>query len=44
LGTGLSASINHQYAVARDGRFLIDEPVEELTSTPMTLIVNWQPK
>ena len=31
-----------QYAVARDGRFLISQP-EESATTPITLILNWKP-
>jgi len=33
-----------QYAVARDGRFLINEPTEQSSTTPITLILNWKPK
>ncbi len=32
-----------QYAVARDGRFLINQPVADATVAPITLILNWQP-
>jgi serine/threonine protein kinase/Tol biopolymer transport system component len=32
-----------QYAVARDGRFLINQPVKEATATPITLLMNWNP-
>jgi dipeptidyl aminopeptidase/acylaminoacyl peptidase len=32
-----------QYAVSRDGRFLINQPVEESTA-PITLILNWHPE
>jgi hypothetical protein len=32
-----------QYAVSRDGRFLINQMVEAST-TPITLILNWKPK
>jgi serine/threonine protein kinase len=32
-----------QYAVSRDGRFLINESVEEATVSPITLILNWKP-
>ena len=36
---------NHpQYAVSRDGRFLVNQPVEASSSTPITLILNWRPK
>src|SRR5262249_23997610 len=33
-----------QYAVSRDGRFLINQPVETSTTPPITLILNWKPK
>jgi len=36
--------VKHQYAVSRDGRFLINEPVQESTPTPITLILNWKPR
>jgi len=32
-----------QHAVSRDGRFLINQPVEESIPTPITLILNWKP-
>ena len=32
-----------QYAVARDGRFLINQPVADATAAPITLILNWNP-
>jgi hypothetical protein len=31
-----------QYAVARDGRFLINQPVGD-AAAPITLILNWHP-
>ena len=31
------------YAVARDGRFLIVQPVESAPA-PITLLLNWRPK
>ena len=38
-----TATINRpQYAVSRDGRFLINQRVEESTSSPITLILNWR--
>jgi eukaryotic-like serine/threonine-protein kinase len=41
-GTGTGTGL--QYAVARDGRFLINTLLEENRSTiPITLIQNWQP-
>ena len=33
-----------QYAVARDGRFLINQPVADATAAPITLILNWNPE
>ena len=32
-----------EYAVARDGRFLINQPVAQDTVAPITLILNWRP-
>jgi serine/threonine protein kinase/Tol biopolymer transport system component len=32
-----------QYAVARDGRFLINQPLKEAAVTPITLLMNWNP-
>jgi dipeptidyl aminopeptidase/acylaminoacyl peptidase len=32
-----------QYAVARDGRFLINQPVGDPAAAPITLILNWRP-
>jgi eukaryotic-like serine/threonine-protein kinase len=34
----------HQYVVSRDGRFLINQSVEDATPSPITLILNWKPK
>ena len=31
------------YAVARDGRFRINQPVADAAAAPITLILNWQP-
>jgi hypothetical protein len=31
-----------QYAVARDGRFLINIAVEEAITSPITVIANWK--
>jgi hypothetical protein len=36
--------LKHQYAVSRDGRFLINETAEASTATPITLIFNWKPR
>ena len=32
------------YSVARDGRFLINQPVADATIAPITLILNWNPE
>ena len=39
---GTVAQNRPQYAVARDGRFLINQPVAD-AGAPITLILNWQP-
>jgi serine/threonine protein kinase/Tol biopolymer transport system component len=33
-----------EYMVSRDGRFLVNKPVEAASTTPITLILNWHPK
>jgi Tol biopolymer transport system component len=43
LVTGLGAN-RQEYAVTRDGRFLLNQPADTSTTTPMTLILNWVPK
>ena len=41
---GFAASfVRAPYAVSRDGRFLFNEPVDDSTSAPVTLILNWKP-
>ena len=42
--TGGLAALQTQYAVSRDGRFLINTQVDESNTTPITLILNWKPK
>ena len=39
---GTLATNRPQYAVARDGRFLINQPVGDATAAPITLILNWK--
>jgi hypothetical protein len=41
VGGGTSYYARPQYAVSRDGRFLINQPVEESTTTPINVILNW---
>jgi Tol biopolymer transport system component len=41
--TGLGVN-KQEYAVSRDGRFLINQQVESSITSPITLILNWHPK
>jgi serine/threonine protein kinase/Tol biopolymer transport system component len=41
--TGGQANLKQQYAVSRDGRFLFNVPVDDLSTAPITLILNWKP-
>ena len=43
LGGGTNVTSGRQYDVAPDGRFLIDVTVEEGSTTPITLLLNWKP-
>ena len=43
VGGGTLVANHPQYAVARDGRFLINQPVADATAAPITLILNWRP-
>jgi Tol biopolymer transport system component len=44
MATGGSAThVKAQYDVSDDGRFLVNEPVEESTTVPITLIVHRRP-
>jgi len=38
-----ASSNKQQYAVSRDGRFLINQPAES-SATPITIILNWHPE
>jgi Tol biopolymer transport system component len=40
-GDSLAEIVKAQYAVARDGRFLLHENAEESAVVPITLILNW---
>jgi serine/threonine protein kinase len=48
FSTGLVAGapfiFRPQYDVSRDGRFLANRPIEETTTVPITLILNWHPE
>jgi hypothetical protein len=39
--TGVGALTKPQYAVAPDGRFLMNVAVEEATRPPITIVLNW---
>jgi len=43
VGGGSVAANHPQYAVALDGRFLINQPVADATAAPITLLLNWRP-
>jgi Tol biopolymer transport system component len=43
IATTASAAKKPQYAVARDGRFLINQLVNEATIAPITVLMNWNP-
>jgi hypothetical protein len=43
-GGGSSNFFKHQYAVSRDGRFLLNQLIEESATSPITVIVNWDPE
>jgi WD40-like Beta Propeller Repeat len=43
-GGGSVATDRPPYDVARDGRFLILQPVADATAAPITLILNWPPR
>jgi Tol biopolymer transport system component len=40
----LSGVPKHQYSVAADGRFLVNEVVDDSASSLLTLVLNWKPK
>jgi len=40
----LSGVPKHQYSVGADGRFLVNEVVEDSASSLLTIVVNWRPK
>jgi Tol biopolymer transport system component len=44
VGGTLTEFVKAQYSVSRDGRFLMNEPVEGRESVPITLILNWSAK
>jgi hypothetical protein len=41
---GIATTRRPQCAVARVGRFLINQPVADATAAPITLILNWNPE
>jgi Tol biopolymer transport system component len=43
VGGSAASFVRAPYAVSRDGRFLFNEPLDDSTNTPITLILNWRP-
>ena len=43
VGGIVTEFVKAQYAVSRDGRFLMNEPAEESADVPITLLLNWTP-
>ena len=43
-GGGSNNSSHQQYDVTADGRFLINVTTEDVTASPITLILNWHPE
>ena len=43
IASGYVNTFKPQYDVARDGRFLINQPAEESAAVPITVILNWKP-
>jgi hypothetical protein len=42
VGEGQGIHVMAQYAVTRDGRFLINQTVGEPALAPITVILNWR--
>ena len=38
-----SLPFKQQYAVSADGRFLINQVLEDASAAPITLVLNWRP-
>jgi len=38
----IGSNVGHEYAVSRDGRFLINAVLDNAAS-PITLLLNWKP-
>jgi eukaryotic-like serine/threonine-protein kinase len=43
LGGGTDSNQGRQYDVSRDGRFLINTVLDDATTSPITLLLNWKP-
>ena len=44
FATGVAFTGNRrQYAVSRDGRFLVNVPQQGSSGTPLTVVINWRP-
>jgi hypothetical protein len=42
-GGGIDSNQRPQYDVSRDGRFLINTVLDDATTSPITVILNWHP-
>jgi serine/threonine protein kinase len=43
VGGGTANLVKQQYAVSRDGRFLVNQSAQESSSLAITLVLNWKP-
>jgi hypothetical protein len=43
VGGGVEIGLGRQYDVARDGRFLINNVLDDVASSRITLLQNWKP-
>ena len=44
VATSGASAVKHQYAVSRDGRFLVNQTTGQAAVVPITLLLNWQPE
>jgi hypothetical protein len=44
VAEALSGVPKHQYSVAADGRFLVNEVVDDSASSLLTFVLDWKPK
>jgi hypothetical protein len=44
IALGYNQTVKHEYAVSRDGRFLVDQSSEASVTAPITVVLNWNPE